>query len=759
MTVFPIGARGSADLTGLISSFASASSSLSTFSTVAGTATLAGAALATVGISPLIDRASQFQSEMVRLNTLADVSISKMRELQAAVLDLAPGLGTAPDEMVRGLYAIASGGERSDRVLELLVQSSKAARLGLGEIADIAKVGTAALQAFTHQGLTATEAIDIMLATVREGAAEAEDLPVALGRVIGIAGQMGVTFGEVGTFMATFTRLGVSAEIAATSLRSTLFALLNPGQEAKDTFRSIGLSVDEMRTAIAERGLTQAMLMLLEATNGNLEVLGNIIPNIRAMSGVLGVYAAQADAVVDIQEKLNNAVGITDEAFISIQDTYENTISRFKAEVESLATSLGTYFLPAATSVVSALNRMLSVMADIGVFTFDFSTDELTKLKEALGFGDDENNIENIIKQMTPRLEELSTEELTRSRDLSRQRQLEIGQQQKDKVMDPTLVHRMNLQIALEKKLNEVLETRIVRTTPAQIQGLRVVVGATDDQREATEKLIATLEERLLREQDNERQIILNKLAANEATKADTARALAIFDTIKALEAAKEAEKELQRQREENERTMDRLMRASRNRFVRGRADANEELIRERERDAQLIVEIEAQRIADSLDRQARLVQDVADSFTRSFQQIITGTKDVADAFGDMINRIIFEFAKLKVEQAIVGLLNNILIPVPSAPGAIPVPTIDPTAGLNALPPIASGIDLIDPNSSIRSGLSPTVIVEQTLSFPVSAIDTRTGAAFIREQSGEIARIVGEAAQNSVSYTRQLRGI
>jgi len=50
------------------------------------------------------------------------------------------------------------------------------------------------------------------------------------------------------------------------------------------------------------------------------------------------------------------------------------------------------------------------------------------------------------------------------------------------------------------------------------------------------------------------------------------------------------------------------------------------------------------------------------------------------------------------------------------------------------------------------------MIVNQNISFSVSAIDGRSAAAFIKEQGGTIAEVIATAAKDSTAYRRQLQG-
>lgn len=758
MTEFPVVAQGDADLSNFIASFAAGTATLSTFAGAAVAATTAGAALAAVALIPAIEAAAKFQEEIVKLNTLVGISEELMSDFEESILDLAPALGTAPDELARAMFAITSGGERSAKAVDLLTQSAKAARLGLGDTAVIARVGTAALQAFANQGLTASEAIDIMVGTVREGNLVAEELPNAFGRVIGIAGQMGVTFEEVGTFMATFTRLGVSSEIAATSLRATLFALLNPGKEARDTFDELGLSVETMQRKIREDGLTDAMLQLLAATEGNLDILSDIIPNIRAMSGVLGVYAAQAEQVVVIQENMNNIFGVTDAGFERIQGTAAQSAAELGSSIKTMAVGVGRFFLPATkvmidslTLVVNALNRTgqaaLNFSDRIGE-DFDTLMDFINQVKQT-----DASDLEVSLGAFRGTAESSTTRQLQQTLELvAAQREL-VGQRQIDQVGDANANNqRMRMLNGQEDILNDILSRR-TDILPKVIEGIRVVVGQTEAQVAATDKLIAKMETQLLQEQGLERQILLNTIGELDVTAAQRERLLSLFDLIEAEELAEEVEKARVKQAKVNIDALNRLSDANDRLFARAQRRAEKDRRTESERDAALETEIMVARIEDALDRKARLVEDVSRVVTNSFSDIIRGTKDTAEAFEDMVTRILAEFARLKVEQALVGFLSNLLIPIPGSPSRFPDPVIDPTAGLNALPGI-TGPGAISPSVS----LAPTTIVQQSITFSPNLIDGRSGQRFIQEHGGEITNIIGRAAQQSSVFANAVRG-
>ena len=356
----PLTQRIIADPTAYVAGMGKAGARTLTFQQqVAGLGTALGA-MGAIGTAVAAKLAVDFDREMTRIETLVGVNREQVDEWREAVLALSE-TGRGPRELARAMFVVTSAGERGAATLGIVEGSAKAAAVGLGETAVIARTVTAAMQAWSSENLTAAEALDILLVTVREGNLEAESLAGTLGRVMGIASAMGVSFAEVGGFIATFSRLGVDANIAATSLRATLSALLSPTDQTREAMFELGTSIDEVRESIRERGLTITMIELIQATEGNLDVLGKLIPNVRALSGVLATAGVQAEAYLQITTNIVDSAGALDAAFQRVRETPAQSMAELRAKAEAVFILFGTELLPVLDTVVS----QMSVVAEV----------------------------------------------------------------------------------------------------------------------------------------------------------------------------------------------------------------------------------------------------------------------------------------------------------------------------------------------------------------------------------------------------------
>jgi len=306
---------------------------------------------------------TKFETSLTKIETLVGIAGDEVAAFRDNILELSGETAKAPQELADALFVVTSAGARGTTALEILERAAKASAAGLGDTTDIARAVTSAITAYGEENLSASRATDILVATVREGNLEAGELAGSLGRVIGIASQVGVSFEQVGGFVATFTRLGVNAEEAVTSLRGVLAAAIAPTEGAAKGLEAMGTSAEELRRKIKEDGLDAALRDLVERAGDNTSALQAVIPNIRALSGVLGTAGAQGEQFARINENIANSLGILDEAFGRTTETKGFKFQQFLAELQAVGIRLGDALAPAFMQLLDAGTRVIVWLA------------------------------------------------------------------------------------------------------------------------------------------------------------------------------------------------------------------------------------------------------------------------------------------------------------------------------------------------------------------------------------------------------------
>lgn len=311
-----------------------------------------------------VGAAIEYEKTMVKIEVLTGAQPELVHEWGDALKDLAGEVGKAPQELAEALYFVASAGQTGANALDIVKKSAQASMIGMGETADVAKATTAIMNAYSSSHLDAGHAMDVLIATVREGGAEASEYAGVIGRVAGVAANFGITIEEVGAFMATFTRVIPSAAEAATSLRQTILNLMAPSDQTKEALRQLGMSAEGLRISIREKGLMATLQDLIKAADGNVEVLDALIPNVRALAGVMVTAGSQGEAYKDVLFSIQNAHGDFDRAVEKTEETVSARWAKMKASISSFFLSMGEGLL----EMIETTQKLLGKGGGVGQF-------------------------------------------------------------------------------------------------------------------------------------------------------------------------------------------------------------------------------------------------------------------------------------------------------------------------------------------------------------------------------------------------------
>ena len=308
-----------------------------------------GLAAAIIGVG------NDFESNLAKIKGLVGATEAEIDQMRDAVLELGPATGKGPGELSNALFFLKSAGLETSVAIDALEQSARASAAGLGDTAVIADAVSSVINAYGAENINAAQATDILVATVREGKLEADALAGSIGRVIPLAAAIGIEFDEVGAALAVMTRSGLDANEATTALRGIMATLLNPTQEAEEALAGAGLTMSDLRHTVTEEGLLEGLLLLKNKFGDNTEALTAIVPNIRALSGVLNIVGQDSEIVEGVFDGLANATGSLDQAFQAAEETGRFKLKVALAELQAQAAELSTVIMPFVLALVGGV--------------------------------------------------------------------------------------------------------------------------------------------------------------------------------------------------------------------------------------------------------------------------------------------------------------------------------------------------------------------------------------------------------------------
>lgn len=320
-----------------------------------------GAGLA-IAAKSAVTTAAEFESSMQKIVGLVGVSQSSVDSMSEGVKRLAMQYGKSAPEAADALFFVTSAGLRGAEAMEVLEASLKGSASGLGEVKDIADLATSVVNAYGSDNISAAKATDVLAKAVQQGKLESEELAGAMGKVIPVAANMGISFDQVGGAMAAMSKTGTNADEAATQLRQIMVSLLKPTTEADETLASLGLSAAGLRKQIGREGLFSTLTTLTDAFGDNEEAQTAVFGNVRALVGVMDLMGAGFEANKKVMDEVANSTGMLDSAYAAVADTGSQKMSRAVAKMNVALIEFGDQIMPAVTDAITGFSKIVSAI-------------------------------------------------------------------------------------------------------------------------------------------------------------------------------------------------------------------------------------------------------------------------------------------------------------------------------------------------------------------------------------------------------------
>ena len=281
---------------------------------------VAAAAITAVGVAS-VREAAAFESTFAKIQGLVGLTTDEIDELEAAARRLGPQFGRSANEAGQALFFITSSGLRGADAIDVLEASLKGAAVGLGDMSSIANAATAAMNTYGPSVISGTEAVDALAEAVRLGQFAPEELASALGRVIPISAELGISLQETLGVIAGLTRGGLNASEAVTGVRGAFQAFLKPSGEANDMLEKFGMSAEGVRQSLREKGFLATVVEMREAFGDNEDAITRVFGSIEGLNAVLALTGPNLQTNTDIISQMTDNVGVLDDAMALVSET------------------------------------------------------------------------------------------------------------------------------------------------------------------------------------------------------------------------------------------------------------------------------------------------------------------------------------------------------------------------------------------------------------------------------------------------------
>jgi len=292
---------------------------------------------------------------MREIATLSPSTADALSAVRKQIELLSEEVAQTPADLASGLYQVISAGFTDQaQALEVLRVSAKVATAGITDTRTAVDSLTTVLNAFGLSATDASRASDILFATVREGKVTFPELAQSIGNVATSAGVAQISLEDTAAAIATLTKFGLNARKATTALNSLLISIVNPTDQVSEAAAELGLQWNEM--ALRAKGLSGVMRELQAVSNGNADVVAELVPAIRSFRAAAVLAGNGGAEYAAILERITKDVGAADRAFAKINSSFKNQAQIVKNRINNAFAELGAKILPVFTRAIKGVN-------------------------------------------------------------------------------------------------------------------------------------------------------------------------------------------------------------------------------------------------------------------------------------------------------------------------------------------------------------------------------------------------------------------
>lgn len=322
-----------------------------------GAAGALAASLTLVGVKAT-NMAEDLDKSLREVASILPITGDQVGSLRAQIVDLSTRVPEPPIQLTKGLYqTISAGITETSEAMQVLEVATRAATAGLTDTLTSVDAITTVLNAYQMEAEEATHVSDVLFKTVQLGKTTFPELAGAIGNVATSAALADVSLEEVGAAITTMTKAGLGIDETATALNRFLLSVVQQEKNAVEASEELGFEFSI--TALKAKGLSQFLRELEEATQGDIEALQAIFPNIRSARAAFLIGGSAANVFQEDLEEMEKATNAARDAFTDISGAADEQWAILKNKVNAIWHELGDVTLPMVIGVLRELNEVL----------------------------------------------------------------------------------------------------------------------------------------------------------------------------------------------------------------------------------------------------------------------------------------------------------------------------------------------------------------------------------------------------------------
>lgn len=307
--------------------------------------------------------ATDFETSMAKLSTIADTSKVSTEDLKAQILDVSNTYGVSASDIAEAAYNAISAGQDTEDAVQFVADAMQLAKAGFTDSGTAIDTLTTIMNAYGDASGSAADISDQLITAQNLGKTTVAELGSSMGKVIPTAAMYGVNLDNLASAYVTTTKNGISTAESTTYINGMLNELGKSGSTASDILKNkTGKSFKELMDS--GMSLTDALQIIQDAADASGKSMADMFSSQEAAKAAATI-TQHADDFTESMNAMAESSGKTAEAFAVVDDTTATSMEKLKTSVQTLAIQLGDILIPVVEEVVGHVQRIVDWLGSL----------------------------------------------------------------------------------------------------------------------------------------------------------------------------------------------------------------------------------------------------------------------------------------------------------------------------------------------------------------------------------------------------------
>lgn len=307
--------------------------------------------------------ATDFDTSMAKLSTIADTSKVSTEDLKAQILDVSNTYGVSASDIAEAAYSAISAGQDTEDAVQFVADAMQLAKAGFTDSGTAIDTLTTIMNAYGDASGSAADISDRLITAQNLGKTTVAELGSNMGKVIPTAAMYSVNLDNLASAYVTTTKNGIATADSTTYINGMLNELGKSGRTASNILKNkTGKSFKELMDS--GMSLTDALQIIQDAADASGKSMADMFSSQEAAKAAATI-TQHADDFTESMNAMEESSGKTAEAFAVVDDTTATSMEKLKTSVQNLAIQLGDILIPVVEEVVGHVQRIVDWLGSL----------------------------------------------------------------------------------------------------------------------------------------------------------------------------------------------------------------------------------------------------------------------------------------------------------------------------------------------------------------------------------------------------------